>query len=311
MKKSLLLAAAAAVSAAFSTNAQSSELGTVYVVPVAADGTVTPQGTGGYRGQVSLGEIPGESGVTAQKVKIDGAGFIFVAISTDGSMSTFYGLPYWAVQPAIIGMDNPLSIAGGVKDSYAQVAPGTYDITFFRSSGYNRFSVVPSDNPDAVEYPSQVYILSSSSDYVALEGAGGVYSGTVSLPESFRISYERTYDQSEYIYGPAGAVSAVENDAEIPLALGTNTDAVFTYSPDDVLKAGVKAEVKVSIVPGSESLLVKKHTATGIEDVAADAQPQSVAQYYDISGRRYSSRPTASGLYVERRGTEARLVYMP
>lgn len=311
MKKSLLLAAAAAVSAAFSANAQSSELGTVYVVPVAVDGTVTPQGTGGYYGQVSLGENPGASGVTAKNVKIDGAGFIFAAISTDGSMSTFYGLPYWAVQPAIVGMDNPLSIAGAVKDAYAQVSPGTYDITFYRSSGYNRFTVVPSDNPDAVEYPAQVYILSSSSNYVALEGADGVYSGTVSLPESFRISYERTYDQSEYIYGPAGATAAVANDVEIPLALAANTDAVFTYSPDDVLKAGTKAEVTVNIVPGSESLLVKKHTATGIEDVAADAQPEVAAQYYDLSGRRYSSRPTDAGLYVERRGAEARLVYMP
>lgn len=150
MKKYLLIAAAAAISCAISANA--ADLGKVYVVPVGEGGTAVKLEDGTYEGQVAMGENPGESGITVNDVEIE-HGFIFYAMSTDGTMNTLYGLPYWATKPAIVGLENPLEIADRIDGFYATVSPGKYDITFYRMSGYNYFSVKQSDDPEAVVYP--------------------------------------------------------------------------------------------------------------------------------------------------------------
>lgn len=41
----------------------------------------------------------------------------------------------------------------------------------------------------------------------------------------------------------------------------------------------------------------------GVKDVVADGSADAPAEYYDLSGVRLDGRPSASGLYICRRGT--------
>ncbi|MBJ2182975.1 MAG: hypothetical protein JFR38_00485 [Muribaculaceae bacterium] len=297
MKKSLLIAAVAAF-APVAMMAQAAELGKIYVVPVDAAGKLPAAVEGGYEGMVEMtgGSVAG--GMSAKEVAINGAGFIFYAAGTSesgGAAATTYGLPIWAVRPAIIGMENPLNITGG----YAPVPVGVYDITFYQLPGYNYFNVVRSDEPTVVDYPSQVYIVSQNGSQIAVPGADGVYSDDLVLPASFRVSYEPDYDLKAAIYGPAAGTTLV-NDEELPLALRENTGAVISYAADGGLKSGDKVTVTINILPGSESILVKKIKTTAISDIEADGDAPAV--YYDLGGRALSGTPSAPGVYIVRRG---------
>lgn len=143
----------------------------------------------------------------------------------------------------------------------------------------------------------------TASNAIPLSGADGQYSGKIVLPESFRVSYENSYDLPTFIYGPATAGATLVNDVAMDLALRENTSATITYAADSGLRAGNKVNVDVDIRPGSERLLVTKVKTTGIDDVEADSN--APARYYDLGGRMLSSAPDAPGVYIMLRDGKA------
>lgn len=290
---------AAIAAGALAANAQT-ETGTVYVVPVGADGSATLLADKTYEGQVPMAASEGGTGLHAAGVELDG-GFIFYAMSDDASETTLYGRSSWAVNPAIVGLENPLSIAATVGRSFYSVAPGTYDISFYKLSGYNYCELALSSDPSTIVYPANIYLVSSNRDYLAIPGADGVYTADVVMPASFRVSYEPRYDMLAFIYGPDGAATLTDGE-EMPLTLRSNTDAVISYAADGGLRTGDKVNVTVSIVPGSESLTVNKNHSTAITD--AELASDAPAQYFDLGGRPLRGEPTAAGVYIVRRGTE-------
>lgn len=61
----------------------SDDEGTVFVVPVNADGTATVNADGSYSGQVAMTATEGQPGLTATHVHLD-HGFVFLAVNKSG-----------------------------------------------------------------------------------------------------------------------------------------------------------------------------------------------------------------------------------
>lgn len=279
-----------AIAVSFCAQAQDASEGKIFVVPVDASGKTVQLPDGTYQGQVELTASQDAEGMSAKGVAIEGAGFTFFAESTSDTKATFYNMPSWATQPAIVGLENPLSIMG----RYASVEPGTYDITYYQNPGYNYFTVKFSDNPDEIVYPAQIFLMSSDSEYVALSGSDGVYAGNVVLPASFRVSYERQYSMPVFIYGPTSSGQIVK-DERLPLQLRTNTATNLTPAADGEVRTGDKVYATVSIVPSDQYIVVTKAHATGIDEIES---PEQAAVFYDLGGRRLREQPTAHGVYI-------------
>lgn len=103
--------------------------GSVYVVPVNADGTAALQADGSYVGQVEMTTHSGETGISVRRIEIE-EGFVFSAVSADGTKHTLYT----SRKPVSFDSKNALSITDRVSD-YIEVPAGVYDITFYRSTG--------------------------------------------------------------------------------------------------------------------------------------------------------------------------------
>lgn len=136
-----LAAVASALAFPFEALAQE-EAGMVYVVPVGSDGSPERNADGTFYGQMPLLPRGDEKGITAMGVTIE-YGFVFLAVSADGSKSTYYT----ALSDDIVmgGEHNELVIAPNTS-RFIKVAPGGYDITFYRrggTSGYNSFAISP------------------------------------------------------------------------------------------------------------------------------------------------------------------------
>lgn len=165
MPKFKLLSAIAALTTAFFSYAATP--GTVYVIPINADGGIVSIGDGDYQGQIALSPAEGETGVSAKNIKLEN-GFIFYTSSTDGKLATFYKL--LDGEEASLDSPNRLIIAQDAS-SYIKVPAGTYDITFVKrsgSEGYNTFTIKESKIIAGVEnvaasdeeVPAEYYDLS-------------------------------------------------------------------------------------------------------------------------------------------------------
>lgn len=107
------------------------EDGTVYIVPVNADGTATVNADGSYSGQVAMTATEGQPGLTATHVRLD-HGFVFLAVNGDASKHTFYTLRGDEVS---FDTKNPLMIETDDLSRHIEVPAGSYDITFYSSTG--------------------------------------------------------------------------------------------------------------------------------------------------------------------------------
>lgn len=128
MKKSLLLTILAVGITAIVSRA--AEDGSVYVVPVNADGTATVNADGSYSGQVVMTAAEGQPGLTATHVRL-AHGFVFLAVNGDASKHTFYTLRGDEVS---FDTKNPLMIETDLS-RHINVPAGVYDITFYSSTG--------------------------------------------------------------------------------------------------------------------------------------------------------------------------------
>lgn len=108
----------------------SDDEGTVFVVPVNADGTATVNADGSYSGQVAMTATEGQPGLTATHVHLD-HGFVFLAVNGDASKHTFYTLRGDEVS---FDTKNPLMIETDLS-RHIDVSEGVYDITFYSSTG--------------------------------------------------------------------------------------------------------------------------------------------------------------------------------
>lgn len=314
MKKAFLLLLLAGAAGTLLSVAQNNP---PYVIPMAADGTFVKDGSD-YTDKVQMTAT--DDGYVVNNVTLNG-GLLFLGADKSGVYSTLYGMPGWAVSPALISYPNPLLIIGS-ESGYIPVEDGEYNIHFFdrESTGqsYHLFSIVPSDNPTEVVYPPSVYLISGNST-IEVPGSDGDYWVYTSLPSQFKISYEPR-DMATFEFGAASATgTALVAHTPVDIALGENTGTAFTYAATGGLKSGMNAIVKVNLV--DNTLNIDERVPTGVDDIEADADQvilngntvtvsgTSTKTIYDITGKQVLnsredvvSRTLPAGMYIVRTG---------
>ncbi len=247
-----------------------------YVLTANSDGTFTMSGDD-YLDKIPMTET-GTGMYEAKDVDIE-YGFVFLGeSSSSSSVYSLYSMPEWAVTPAIVSWYNPLSItmdSNGLIDG----APGKYDVVFLdrkqSGMGYHVFKLIPSENVGAVEYPKSMFLVSSQTANVEVPGSAGVYESDVTLPSSFRVSYEPRYDMSMFIFGPASAsANMLSNDVPLSLAYTENSTVNLGYSQDatsgNVLAPGMMCHVKIDITGTEPSIRVTIPGTSAISGIESD-----------------------------------------
>lgn len=281
------LATVALLSAATGALAQSNP---PYIVPIGADHKPYAEGQTQMTATDDYYEI--------KAVKIENGGFLFAGIGDVAS--SYYSLNSWAVNPPVYGLPNPISISMG-EDSYIQVEPGTYDITFYTrdaaQSGHHQFIIVPSDNPAGPYYPASLFLLSSSGVLNTLTGTDGVYTLEGTMPSApFRISYEPRPSVNTFIFGPVSAVATeLTPESGVPVEFGKGTDAYFTVKLPENAEAD-RYRLKIDLTQGKVYIEDKLQTSVSLTEEA-----QGPCSYYTIGGMRLDTRPD-HGIYITRQG---------
>lgn len=256
-------------------------------------------------------------------------GFVFYARSETTQFETVYSMPAWAVTPAVISWQNPLSISSnGVID----IASGTYDISFISRDnsgvGYHTFKAVRSGSPDEAVYPPSVFIMDGGSEKIEIPGTGGVYEAEIAVPSSFIVTYEPYYRAAAFVFGPAEATeNTLADDSRIKLSYMVNAGVNLRYAGTD----RSNSKVIVDLRAGSESISVGDPTsAIDIDSVVAghkvevmtdggyicidttDSEHKAVYSSTGLcvySGTGNKVGPYASGLYfVKVAGTVAKVM---
>lgn len=290
--KSSFMGCLSAAFVALASGTAYSQSSSPYIVPVDADGNPLADKIVNMTQNGNFYEIDG--------VEIE-SGFLFAGIGqTEG---TYYSLTGWAVNPPVLGLLNPLTISSG--DQYIKMPSGTYDLRFYAretvSSGYNHFTIVPSDNSEGPFYPQKLFLLVDGGTNIEVPGTDGVYTLTENIPESFKIAYEPR-DDANYEYG---SVSATDTDLQTgePVAIGLskNTDVRFTCQPQDLTADDY--ELTISLVKDDSFVRIGADETTDIDAVTADIDNNHVARYYTLQGCLLGFVPQ-KGLYLLVRGSK-------
>lgn len=247
-----------------------------YVLTANSDGTFTMSGDD-YVDKIAMTEVsPGMYEVKDVDIEY---GFAFLGeSSSSSSVYSLYSLPEWAVAPAIISWYNPLSISMGAN-SLIDVTPGKYDVVFLDRNqsgmGYHMFKLIPMDHVGAAEYPRSMFLVSNQTANVEVPGNAGVYESDVTLPSSFRVSYEPRYDMAMFIFGPASAsANLLSNNVPLSLAYTENSTVNLGYSQDatsgNVLAPGMMCHVKIDITGTEPSISVTIPGTSAISGIESD-----------------------------------------
>lgn len=334
MKRNVFVSAMMALAAVCVANADAAN--PPYVLTANSDGTFTMSGDD-YVDKIPMTEVsPGMYEVKDVDIEY---GFVFLGeSSSSSSVYSLYSLPEWAATPAMISWYNPLSITMG-DNSLIDVTPGKYDVVFLdrdqSGMGYHLFKLISKDNVGAAEYPKSMYMVSSQTSSVEVPGNAGVYESDVTLPSSFRVSYEPRYDMSMFIFGPASAsANLLSNDVPLSLAYTQNTTVNLGYNQDatsgSVLAPGMMCHVKIDItgtepsirvtIPGTSAISGIESDNDGVnvsvsEGVVSVAGAEGVRKgLYNVSGVQVYEGvadefgPYARGLYLLRVGDTVRKV---
>ena len=298
MKRFLLPIIAAAIGIA----GYAADVERVYIVPFQSDGTVARDGSV-YTDTIPMTEQP-DGSYAASGVEL-AFGFQFYAMSASGG--TLYSIAYWAVNPAVQVLPNPLSITA--SDDPIQLEAGTYDIEFYTSeqSGqtYKLFTATPIGT-DRV-YPSRIFLIYGNSTQELGGDGTGIYKGVLNTTDPFRISYEpRT---GIYVFGPtAGSNVELQEGIKQTIEHGVGINATLAYSDPQRLNP----EITVSLVDGNSYVLIGEDAGeTGQEDISMTyGQEESTSTYYTLSGipvakAAYGVTPTLTpGIYLVRNGSK-------
>lgn len=142
MRKFLLfgIVAACTAGAAFAQDVyidDNGTAGTMYIIPVTAEGTLPTLQDGNYQGQVPMEIIEGAPGVWAKDVRII-HGFVFEGVSHDKNARTFFKLS----GSLNLEGENTLSITSNPADNkpagIIDVPAGVYTINLTQPSGAKR-----------------------------------------------------------------------------------------------------------------------------------------------------------------------------
>ena len=296
----------AAVLAFASVYAQDSSTGQVFIVPVDAEGSVMEDA------KVEMTRTSDDT-FQASGVSLD-YGFYIRGYDPTSDLGNNYGMPSWAVSPAVIGWLNPVN---GTSPRYAAVPEsGVYDISFYsrEDTGYSvsMFELKYSSAPDEPTYPDAIYLVPGSGEKIRIEGSGGVYSATVTLPSSFKITYEPSYSYGAFIFGPAESESSVvlEPGEAVELKYATNTSATVSYDTSAPRDSENHVLISVDLSSPTYTVTVTSGIETGVGEVSAAADNTTEA-VYDLYGRRLGSAENLNpGIYVVRTasGTNSKIL---
>ena len=256
-----------------------------YIVPVDADGTPMADKIRHMTENGGFYEIKG--------LEIE-SGFLFAGIGqTEG---TYYSLNSWAVNPPVYGLLNPLSISAG--NQYIKMPSGTYDLKFYTrqtvGSGYNHFTIVPSDDTEGPFYPEKLFLLLDDGSNIVVTGTDGVYTLSENIPESFKISYEPR-DDSNYIYGALdGSDTELEAGEAVAIGLDKGVNVKFVCHPQEL--ADDDYELVISLVNGDSFVRIGADETTALDFVEADGDSAEV-RYYTLQGHMLDHVPQ-NGLYL-------------
>lgn len=138
--------------------------GTMYIIPVNSDGTLSTLVDGKYEGQIPLIGNEETTGVAARNVHID-YGFIFEGVSDNGTKRTFFKL---SSGPLKMDAENRLVIAPNATN-YIPIEEGTYDITLYQHTpGVRVFTISASEILSGID--STYYTTSSPAEYFDCHG---------------------------------------------------------------------------------------------------------------------------------------------
>lgn len=309
--KNILFTALMAM-AVFAGKAEAQSADQLYIVPASESGSIEADGNGGYKGQMAMEKDDSdENRFYLNGVNLPSGNFAIYAVSGSTGLSTFYGLVSRAVTPLPVNYPSPLSIARAGR-TMSLPAEGIYDFEFFDRDveGITHHMLVPHPVEVAgdVKYPAQLYLITSSNQYVVLHGdmSTGRYIETVEMPYDFKVSYEPKFDVDAFIFGPSDSgvstVNLVEGNS-VPISYASGTGSVFASA--DSPKAVSEHTVEVDLNQGF--IVIGRPGLTGVDEVAediSDVDDTTEPQYITLSGIVLSGRPEAAGIYLMRRGNQ-------
>lgn len=253
-------------------------------------------------------------GYLAENVTIGEDGFCFYAADSDETEDpsewtmTYYSLAPFGVNPPLDHYLNPLyKQHPDLENPAIKPQPGTYNIYYFdqldNGQNYHMFALEPADGEGEVGFPPELYLLDFINDATALTewpGLTGVYTATVVLPDyGFKISYQsQGYYIPGFLFGPVYTDDAeiVENK-EIPIAFGTNTGSVFSYSgarvankpgQERLVAAGSQVGVIVNLAGDTNFLQVVGTLPTSVEELIEIVSKPEPESYWSLEGTRLS-----------------------
>ena len=269
-----------------------------YIVPVNADGSVTTEGND-YTDKIAL--APKENGnFSGNDIAIEN-GFYFCASSSGGN--SLYTIPTWAVNNPVFGYPNPLSICT-LSSPYIKVDKGTYDIEFIdrnnTPTGYHMFTITPSDVTQPV-YPEHLFIVwgSEAGQYIEVEGKDGVYTATLTTADPFVISYEPSFQEKAFFFGPVSDHNeTLDQGVKTPVAFDAGTDYGFTFDPE----ANPDCRIVINLSAKQPYITIEKKTPTAVDDIAADNT--ATTSVYTLGGMRLQQSPSElpQGIYIVKEG---------
>ena len=174
------------------------------------------------------------------------------------------------------------------------------------------FELKYSSAPDDPTYLDAIDLVPGSGEKIRIEGSGGVYSATVTLPSSFKITYEPSYSYGAFIFGPAESESSVvlEPGEAVELKYATNTSATFSYDTSAPRDSENHVLISVELSSPTYTVTVTSGIETGVGEVSAAADNTTEA-VYDLYGRRLGSAENLNpGIYVVRTasGTNSKIL---